>query len=162
MLSLNVEFVKINISRSRKIELRSSDKEAKSNIVRFSGTKIHLFIFFSIILTQSQIRVFSTLRVIYMNINCKRNLLYFVWLLQLFVTLDLLHLNMTWEGCRRFSPSRRPGTIGVLLDGCSSGTRVTYRSQMKVSVCAVLLGFSCGVVLLLLSARQVLLGVLNC
>lgn len=33
---------------------------------------------------------------------------------------------------------------------------------MKVSVCAVLLGFSCGVVLLLLSARQVLLGVLNC
>lgn len=78
MLSLNVEFVKINISRSRKIELRSSDKEAKSNIVRFSGTKIHLFIFFSIILTQSQIRVFSTLRVIYMNINCKRNLLYFV------------------------------------------------------------------------------------
>lgn len=37
MLSLNVEFVKINISRSRKIELRSSDKEAKSNIVRFSA-----------------------------------------------------------------------------------------------------------------------------
>lgn len=33
---------------------------------------------------------------------------------------------------------------------------------MKVSVCAVLLGFSFGVVLLLLSARQVLLGVLNC
>lgn len=32
---------------------------------------------------------------------------------------------------------------------------------MKVSVCAVLLGFSFGVVLLL-SARQVLLGVLNC
>lgn len=50
MLSLNVEFVKINISRSRKIELRSSDKEAKSNIVRFSGMKIYLFIFLSIII----------------------------------------------------------------------------------------------------------------
>ncbi|XP_062586140.1 bridge-like lipid transfer protein family member 1 isoform X2 [Saccostrea cucullata] len=37
MLSLNVEFVKINISRSRKIELRALDKEAKSNIVRFSA-----------------------------------------------------------------------------------------------------------------------------
>lgn len=37
MLSLNVEFVKINISRSRKIEVRALDKEAKSNIVRFSG-----------------------------------------------------------------------------------------------------------------------------
>ncbi|XP_056013431.1 bridge-like lipid transfer protein family member 1 isoform X4 [Ostrea edulis] len=37
MLSLNVEFVKINISRSRKIEVRALDKEAKSNIVRFSA-----------------------------------------------------------------------------------------------------------------------------
>lgn len=70
MLSLNVEFVKINISRSRKIELRSSDKEAKSNIVRFSGTNIH-FIFLSIFLTHSQIMCLFTSRVI--NINCKRN-----------------------------------------------------------------------------------------
>ena len=42
MLSLNVEFVKINISRSRKID-RSSDKEIKSNIVRFSGTRQNLY-----------------------------------------------------------------------------------------------------------------------
>lgn len=73
MLSLNVEFVKINISRSRKIELRSSDKEAKSNIVRFSGTNIHLFIFLSIFLTHSQIMCLFTSRVINININCKRN-----------------------------------------------------------------------------------------
>lgn len=72
MLSLNVEFVKINISRSRKIELRSSDKEAKSNIVRFSGTNIY-FILLSIFLTHSQIMCLFTSRVININIKCKRN-----------------------------------------------------------------------------------------
>lgn len=49
MFSLNVEFVKINIFRSRKIELRSLDKEAKFNIVRFLGINIY-FIFLSIFL----------------------------------------------------------------------------------------------------------------
>lgn len=49
MFSLNVEFVKINIFRSRKIELWSLDKEAKFNIVRFLGINIY-FIFLSIFL----------------------------------------------------------------------------------------------------------------
>lgn len=37
MLSLNVEFVKINISRSRKLESGKTDLSARSNVVRFSG-----------------------------------------------------------------------------------------------------------------------------